>query len=380
MTEFWLFNIYLLIWGVAGDLYFRIYKSNWPRWAWLIGIAIAIFLPQLHWQSVSEFLVILPEITIQKDLTSTFEAQSQLGTIIYISGMVVLLGHYVLQWRRVLRIKRLSLPIDSYAFEMPASSLNGIGPFSFFKWVFIPEGLSPEMHNCMLEHENVHRTSKHSWDLLLLQIIHLLTWFNPAVIFLRRGIQLAHEQEADAVAARSNGKVKYTNALLSAAFGLANIQSIVHPFTHKKHIKNRIHMLHQSKKRPVLLAIAVLFVSMLSLQACTSGALPEEMGIQEPDNNASYPGGMQALIDYMTDHMEYPAEAKANGVEGKIMISFQVEADGSITNAEVVKSLDPECDEAAINIVRNMPKWEPATKNGVAIASKMVLPVMFKLD
>jgi TonB family protein len=139
-------------------------------------------------------------------------------------------------------------------------------------------------------------------------------------------------------------------------------------------------MLHQSKKRPVLLAIAVLFVSMLSLQACTSGALPEEMGIQEPDNNASYPGGMQALIDYMTDHMEYPAEAKANGVEGKIMISFQVEADGSITNAEVVKSLDPECDEAAINIVRNMPKWEPATKNGVAIASKMVLPVMFKLD
>lgn len=380
MTTFIAFNVYLLIWALAGQAFIRVYRQSWPRWMWLMGVVVAIILPQISWDLPVQVVTILPEVSLQESVQTALPADLNPLFWLFMIGAISTVIYYGRQWLSVWKIRGHAKDLGEEVYEMPALDHNKQGPFSFFCWIFLPQGLSEEMRKCMILHEDVHRQRGHSWDLLLLQILHVVTWFNPAVILLRRGLQLAHEQEADELVAHREGKVNYTNALLSSAFGLSHIQAIVHPFTHQKHIKMRIHMLHQSKKKPVFLALVVLFGTLFTLQACTSGALPEERGLTEPDVMATYPGGMEALIGFMTEHLEYPPSAKENGVEGKIMVSFLIEEDGSVANAEVVKSLDPDCDRAALDIVNNMPNWEPATADGEPVKSKMVLPVVFKLE
>lgn len=380
MTTFIAFNVYLLIWALAGQAFIRAYCQSWPRWMWLMGVVVAFILPQVSWNLPLQMVTVLPEIPLQQSVQHTLPQNSNVLLWVFILGAMSTVVCYVCQWRGVWKVRTQAKEIGGNLYEMGTLGHNKQGPFSFFHWIFLPQGISEEMRKCMILHEKVHRQRGHSWDLLLLQILHVFTWFNPAVILLRQGLQLAHEQEADELVAQREGKINYTNALLSSAFGLSHIQAIVHPFTHQKHIKMRIHILHQSKKKPVLLALVVLLGTLFTLQACTSGALPEERELTEPDVMATYPGGMDALIGFMTEHLEYPPSAKENGVEGKIMVSFFIEEDGSVANVEIVKSLDPECDRAALDIVNNMPNWEPAIANGIPVVSKMVLPVVFKLE
>jgi protein TonB len=91
----------------------------------------------------------------------------------------------------------------------------------------------------------------------------------------------------------------------------------------------------------------------------------------------SFPGGQGALMQYLANNIKYPVVAQENGVQGRVVVSFVVERDGSITDVQVVRSVDPSLDREAQRVVRSMPKWIPGKQNGQAVRVKYNVPVSF---
>ena len=94
----------------------------------------------------------------------------------------------------------------------------------------------------------------------------------------------------------------------------------------------------------------------------------------------SFPGGPSALMQYLSSNIKYPVVAEENGVQGRVVCTFVVERDGSITDVRVVKSVDPSLDKEAVRVVKSMPKWIPGKQNGSAVRVKYTVPVTFKLQ
>ena len=98
------------------------------------------------------------------------------------------------------------------------------------------------------------------------------------------------------------------------------------------------------------------------------------------DRKAQFPGGVHNLMLYIRENMEYPEEAKEDGVQGRVFIKFIVRKDGSIDNINVTRSLDPLLDKEAIRLVENMPNWIPAQNQGRIVNSFFTIPILFRLD
>ena len=94
----------------------------------------------------------------------------------------------------------------------------------------------------------------------------------------------------------------------------------------------------------------------------------------------SFPGGPAALMQYLSSNIKYPVVAEENGVQGRVVCTFVVEKDGSITDVRVVKSVDPSLDKEAMRVVKSMPKWIPGKQNGSAVRVKYTVPVTFRLQ
>lgn len=93
-----------------------------------------------------------------------------------------------------------------------------------------------------------------------------------------------------------------------------------------------------------------------------------------------FPGGPQALFEYLSKNIKYPVVAEENGVQGRVIVTFVVEKDGSITDVQVVKSVDPSLDKEAMRVVKSMPNWIPGKQNGSAVRVKYTVPVTFRLQ
>ena len=93
-----------------------------------------------------------------------------------------------------------------------------------------------------------------------------------------------------------------------------------------------------------------------------------------------FPGGDPALMGYLRDNIHYPTVAAENGVQGRVVVGFVVERDGSITDVNVLRSVDPSLDREAMRVVKSMPRWQPGKQNGSAVRVKYQVPVSFRLQ
>ena len=89
----------------------------------------------------------------------------------------------------------------------------------------------------------------------------------------------------------------------------------------------------------------------------------------------SFPGGEKALMQYIKDNTYYPEEMCEGAAQGRVMVGFVINEDGSISDVKVLRSLTPELDEVAVKIVKGMPKWNPGKQNGKAVKTKYTVPV-----
>lgn len=95
---------------------------------------------------------------------------------------------------------------------------------------------------------------------------------------------------------------------------------------------------------------------------------------------ALFPGGQNALKEWLISNLRYPESAKAACIQGRVIVKFVVNKDGSIEQASVVRSIDRECDKEVLRLVERMPNWIPGKNNGVPVRSYFTLPISFKLE
>ena len=93
-----------------------------------------------------------------------------------------------------------------------------------------------------------------------------------------------------------------------------------------------------------------------------------------------FPGGMDALMQYLQKNIRYPSRAQENNIQGRAVLKFVVGKDGSVSGVTVVKSLDPDCDKEAVRVISSMPKWKPGKQSGKPVNCYFTCPVMFKLQ
>lgn len=112
---------------------------------------------------------------------------------------------------------------------------------------------------------------------------------------------------------------------------------------------------------------------------------PEEKLVGQPvynvvDQMPEYPGGMKALLNFIENHVQYPAEARNKRIQGKVIVQFIVDENGYITEPNIMRSVTPSLDKEALRIIKKLPQWKPGTLQGKAVRVKYTVPVTFRLD
>ncbi len=107
---------------------------------------------------------------------------------------------------------------------------------------------------------------------------------------------------------------------------------------------------------------------------------PSDFIFQIVEDNPTFPGGDEALYEYLRNSIRYPIRARESGIQGTVFVTFVVEPDGSITNVELLRGIGGSCDQEAIRVVQNMPLWEPGRQRGQPVRVQFNLPVRFILN
>ncbi len=111
---------------------------------------------------------------------------------------------------------------------------------------------------------------------------------------------------------------------------------------------------------------------------------PEEENVDEiftiVEEPAGFPGGLSAFYQYLKKEIKYPRQAQRMGIEGRVFVQFIVERDGTLTDIKVVKGIGAGCDEEAVRVLQNSPKWKPGKQRGRAVRQKMIQNILFKFS
>lgn len=98
------------------------------------------------------------------------------------------------------------------------------------------------------------------------------------------------------------------------------------------------------------------------------------------EQKPEFPGGEAAMYKWLGDHINYPAQASEEGVQGRVVVQFDVAKDGSIVNVKIARGRHPALDKEAVRLVKSMPAWQPGRNNGQPVKVTYTLPITFKLQ
>ena len=132
------------------------------------------------------------------------------------------------------------------------------------------------------------------------------------------------------------------------------------------------------KRKDVMGTAPVVIMGNVDPVARSVDTLPDSVFDVTDEQMPSFPGGVEALMQYISENLRYPNTEE--DVTGRVVISLIVEKDGSLSDFKVVRSLDPVFDEEALRVVRSMPRWTPGTQNGKAVQVRYNIPVTFRLQ
>ena len=125
-------------------------------------------------------------------------------------------------------------------------------------------------------------------------------------------------------------------------------------------------------------------IALLTLTGMSNAMAQQEVALEEKvyevvEEMPSFPEGQDGVFGYISKNIHYPVVAEENGIQGRVLVSFIIEKDGSLTDFVIEKSVDPSLDKEAIRLVRSMPKWNPGKKDGQSVNVKYTLPITFRL-
>ena len=312
-------------------------------------------------------------------------------TVLYFIGMAVVLAWTLhSQWnlRRQLKKGRAeSLPGGITLHVLP----DEIGPFSYFKHIVINEQDYRDNPHEILIHEQAHIALHHSLDVLFMSIVTLFQWWNPAAWLLCRELRQVHEYEADKAVLNEHVDVKQYQLLLIRKSVGNQLFSMANNFNYQS-LKKRIRMMtiKESSRWKLLRALVAVPVVALALLAFANPKMEVVQSPESPvadnkvyktvDQLPQFPGGEVAMMNFLAQNIQYPANAAKNDIEGRVVLQFVVEKDGQIGEVKVVRSVDPEIDAEAVRVVKLMPNFIPGRQEGKPVAVWYTIPISFKLQ
>lgn len=396
-----------------GLVYFIFLKKQsdfrWQR-MWLIGGGLLIMIipllpplqtfqaPQIQWINLGEVVITPTPTTSAAQNPSSFSWLSILG-IIYFAGVIFLSTKFLVKLFFLIRLIRRSKFLKEGQYRINTEPKN-LPTFSFLHWIFLGKSakLQVEEKEQILTHEKEHTNKAHTLDLLFMEWLVILNWFNPIVYYLRNQLTLLHEFEADAAVIKKYDRKNYSMLMAVQAFNLPG-PILSHTFQNSFILK-RIAMLKIQRRKITRIqgAFMLLMVGMIGFGlSCesTPGLFAEpdpnliindgdidtgtELVYMKVDTSATYEGGWEEWFAYLNDHIQYPEEARKKGIEGRVFLKFIVNEDGRISNVEVQRGIGGGCDEAAVNVLRDAPNFIPAKFKGEPVKSWMSLAINFRL-
>ena len=365
----------------------------------------------------------------------------QVALLVYLAGILLFAlrnGYSLLKLGGLLKSGRkenLSKYIDGGEKVTLIVYDRDIAPFSWMKCIVISEKDLDENGREILIHELAHIQNRHSWDLLVADICIFFQWFNPASWLLKQELQNIHEYEADETVIEKGVDAKqYQLLLIKKAVG-TRLYSMANSFNHSK-LKKRITMMLKEKSNPwaklkylYILPVAAIAVtafarpeisetaeeisavkvndltaiveakaiksteesvqiSTVSQDTVKVNYVPTEVSrklqgtavFEVVEEMPEFPGGVDAMMEYLQKELRYPESAKEKGIQGRVTVQFIIDKEGNVTNSKVTRSVDKDMDAEAIRLVKAMPKWKPGMQKGKAVAVKYTVPVVFRLE
>lgn len=369
---------------------------------------------------------VLPQYEVMEEASSAPSSFTLFGvlTLIYIIGMAVVLILRLWQMGCLrLQLWRGSLWRHSEDGITVYCHADRVAPFSWMNSIVISEEDYAESGREIILHETGHIRFRHSWDVLLLTLVQMVQWWNPLAYMAGISLRDIHEFQADDYVLRQGISAKaYQLLLIKKAVGYGSY-TFANNFNHSL-TKKRITMMRKSKSNPWMRS-KVLYVIPVTTLALSVFATPEIVSpvqdvvskfeskgtdtsadlqaigkfsteimgevqnattanedtiYDKVDKNAEYPGGTEALMKFMMTNLKYPETCRKDGIQGRVVIKFVVNTDGSIVDMEETRSPHADLTAEAMRVIKSMPKWTPATVGGKTVRSRFNLPVMFRLD
>ena len=424
--------IYLLQVNLGIILFYALYKLictrdtlfNSRRLILLLSLILPFIIPLIdirEWMETRESLVMLtnfdysttiPEIVVG---TAGTEPGNQVFVIsewiknIYIAGILALSVRLIVQ----------AISLYMIILRTPEKTVNGIrikcmkdksGPFSFFNWIFLnPDNVKEEEMSEILTHEMAHVRQKHSIDVIISELVNICCWINPFAWLMKREVRLnleflADRKVMDAGFATKSYQYHLLGLTYSHKYGLSNNFNF-------SHLKQRIIMMNKKKTngaghiKYALFAIPAFALLLAGNISCSSEAtktddVKEKAATEKPEvveipaekadtkdevfmvveQMPEFPGGIQELMSFLSKNTKYPASAMAKNVQGRVIVQFVVEKDGTPTEFKVIRSVDPDLDAEALRVMKEMPKWKPGMQRGQVVRVKYTIPVTFRLQ
>ena len=307
--------------------------------------------------------------------------------------------------------------------------------FSAMGYVFINTRLSPEDAGEIIRHEQNHLKQNHFIDIIFIELVKAVQWFNPVVYLYNRSLRAIHEYQADQECLSSGvPMINYQSLLLSQVFK-SRAFNLTNSFSNPSLIKKRIVMMTKRRTSPfasakMLIVVPVIGVVFLAISAysvipkssvkqivpviSTQNSLTESgsdlvappppppppppsdskgniRDVKEESTGKSdepfvvveqmpmFPGGDGALLQYISENTKYPENAKTQNIQGKVIIRFCVTPDGGVSLASVLKGVSPELDVEAMRVVNTLPSFRPGTQGGKAVPVWYMVPIEFSL-
>ena len=432
----------------------------------------------------------VPEIPAEEPQTPLWQI---LLPIVFIIGMVATLTSTLWSLFRI-------VSLISKSEKHPQTDM---APFSWMIFIVMNRSDYEQQDAAILTHERGHIRLHHSWDLLLVDTLTALQWFNPAIWMLRSDLRAIHEYEADGeVLSKGINARQYQYLLITKAASIGGY-SLANGISHSI-LKNRINMMLHKKSKPTRLLKLLIFVPIVAITLAVNAETVQDVVFTQPqkqivkkgkvnakiktglnssitvvadgeqeaqqaetktfkvygivkdkksgepiigavvqivnsnigvvtdlngefaidvqkgdalmavymgytcdvvvvkspavrytielqkerndkaydsvDEMPQFPGGVQKLFEFLTTNVRYPKEAEDKCLQGRVIVSFIVEKDGSLSDTKVVGSIDPVLDAEALRVVNSMPNWIPGKQNGEPVRVKYVVPVRFLLD
>ena len=325
----------------------------------------------------------------------------QIVTVLYFAITVFFISRFMWQLILIFRM-RVKGQKTSVSGVKVYNLKTDITPFSFFGMIFI----NTEMHteeelNQIVIHEHTHVKEKHSLDIMLIEVLLLFSWWSPFVWIFKREMAMNLEYLADKGVLREGvDSREYQYHLLRLTYHETAVQ-IVNNFNVSQ-LKQRIMMMNKTRSSTLKLAKYLLMLPMFFVLIAANSAYagvndqtyqappppppPPPVKIAETneifvvvEDMPEYPGGVDAMMRFLGETIRYPFEAMTNGIQGRVICNFVIEKDGSVSDVQIVRGIDPHLDDEAIRVIEAMPKWKPGMQKEEIVRTRFTLPIVFRL-